>query len=295
MVEAKKALDLVQGKLFAWVEALVVMLPNMALATLIVLAFWLLARLARHLLGRVLGRVLRSATLQRLIGGAVHVTIVLIGAFMALSVLHLDKTVTSLLAGAGILGLALGFAFQDIASNFIAGVLMAAQRPLRVGDLVEAGGQVGLVRRIDLRTTEPYSTQGLQVIIPNKDIFQNVLINYTRNGTRRVDLVVGISYREDLANVRRVTLEAVGSVQGVLQDKDVDLFYQAFQDSSIGFEVRFWITSDSNRHFHAVRSDVIMAIKKAYDKEGITIPFPIRTLEFSQGGGPWQDLPLGDR
>lgn len=294
-MEAQKAVDLVQRKLMHWLEGLVVMLPNMVLAALIVVLFWLLARLLRFLVGRVLQRMVPSDTLQRLITGALYITVVLVGAFVALSVLHLDKTVTSLLAGAGILGLAFGFAFQDIASNFIAGVLMAAQRPLRVGDLVETSDHLGVVQRIDLRTTELRNLQGLQVIIPNKDIFQNVLINYTRNGVRRVDLEVGVSYGEDLERVRRVTVEAVAKVNDVLVEKGVDLFYQGFGDSSISFEVRFWITSESNRHFHAVRSEVIMAIKAAFGREGITIPFPIRTLDFGIKGGRPLDVVLGER
>jgi small-conductance mechanosensitive channel len=295
MLEAKKAIDLVQSKLTDWLEGLVVMLPNLVLAALIVVGFWLLAKLVRRLADRLMIRFFQSSTLQRLISTILYITIVLIGAFTALSVLHLDKTVTSLLAGAGILGLALGFAFQDIASNFIAGVLMAAQRPLRVGELVETTGQMGVVERIDLRTTELRNMQGLQVIIPNKDIFQSVLVNYTRNGLRRVDLEVGVSYGEDLRRVQKITIDAVKEVPDVLLDKGVDLFYQGFMDSSINFEVRFWITSVSNRHFHAVRSNAIMAIKAAYDQADITIPFPIRTLDFGIKGGQNLDTILSPR
>jgi small conductance mechanosensitive channel len=295
MIEAKKALDLIQNKLVSWLEAMVEMLPNLALAAFIVVAFWLLARLVRSLANRILIQFFQSSTLQRLFGGTLYVTIVLIGAFAALSILHLDKTVTSLLAGAGILGLALGFAFQDIASNFIAGVLMAAQRPLAVGDLVETSGHIGVVERIDLRTTELRNLQGIQVIIPNKDIFQTVLLNYTRNGERRVDIKVSVSYGEDLERVKRVALEAMKSVPELLPDKGVDLFYQAFAESSIECEVRFWIASVSNNHFHTVRSNAIMAIKAAFNREGITIPFPIRTLDFGIKGGERLDTMLAGR
>lgn len=107
--------------------------------------------------------------LRNLISNAVYLLIIIIALFGALSILHLDKTVTSILAGAGIVGLALGFAFQDIAANFISGVAMAVQRPIRTGELVEVAGQLGIVERIDLRTTEIKSLQGLQVIIPNKE------------------------------------------------------------------------------------------------------------------------------
>lgn len=285
MIEAKKALDLVQTKLFSWLEAFIMLLPNMALAALIVIGSWLFARVVRSVANKLVVRFFQSGTLQRLFSGILYIAIVFIGLFAALSVLHLDKTVTSLLAGAGILGLALGFAFQDIASNFIAGVLMAAQRPLVVGDLVETSGQTGLVQRIDLRTTELRNLQGLQVIIPNKDIFQSVLINYTRNGVRRVDLLARVGHGDDLEHVKRVSIAAIRTVPDVLLDRPVELFYQAFGENSIDLEVRFWITSVSNNHFHTVRSNAIMAIRAAYTKEGVTIPFPMRTLDFGSKRG----------
>lgn len=289
MLEAKKALDLIRSKLAAWIESLVVMLPNLVLSVLIVVGFWLVARLVRKALDKLLGRFFESTSLQRLISTLLYGSIMLIGLFTALSVLHLDKTVTSLLAGAGIIGLALGFAFQDIASNFLAGVLMASQHPIRVGDLIETAGEMGVVQRIDLRTTELRTMQGVQVVVPNKDIFQNKLINYTRNGVRRVDLELGVSFAEDFSHVARVSIEAVKAVPDVLVERGVDVFYQGVLESRVAFEVRFWITSDSNRHFHTVRSAVIVAIKEAYRREGITIPFPMRTLDLSIKGGQQLD------
>jgi small conductance mechanosensitive channel len=293
MIEAKKALQLIENKLVSWLEAMIVMLPNLVLSTVIVLGAWLVARLVRSVTNKVLSRFFDSGTLRRLVSGTLYIVILLVGTFAALSVLHLDKTVTSILAGAGILGLAIGFAFQDIASNFIAGVLMAVQRPLAVGDLVETSGELGVVQRIDLRTTELRNLQGLQVIIPNKDIFQSVLINYTRFGTRRVDLTIGISYNEDLERVKQVTIEAVKGVKDVLPENGVDLFYQGFEDSSIDFEVRFWITSVSNNHFHTVRSNAIMAIRAAYSREGIVIPYPIRTIDMGTDGPRWREGSAG--
>lgn len=296
MLETSEAVDLIHDKVLGWSKELVAMLPNLMLAVLVVVAGWFAARFVRFATLRVMRRLTDSITLHELVSSALYVATVLVGAFAALSVLNLDKTVTTLLAGAGIIGLALGFAFQDIASNFIAGVLMAAQRPLRRGELVETSGETGVVERILLRTTELRNLQGLQVIIPNKDIFQSVLINYSRNGTRRVDLPVGVSYGENLQHVKEVIIAAMQPVPDVLLDRSVDVFYQGYGDSSIDLEVRFWITSKSNRHFHDVRSNAIMAIKAAFDKEGIIIPFPIRTLDFGAKGGTRLDAVLpGDR
>jgi len=122
------------------------------------------------------------------------------------------------------------------------------------------------------------------LIIPNKDIFQNVLVTYTRNGTRRVDLPIGMGYPEDLERAKEITIEAVRSVSDVLLEKGVDLYFQEFASSSIRLEVRFWIASESNNHFHKMRSEAIMAIVRAYRSNGITIPYPIQTLDLGTAG-----------
>jgi small conductance mechanosensitive channel len=290
-----EGIRLVEEKLFDWIKTFIQMLPNVMLAALIVVIAWLLARLARYWSKRLVAKMTDSLTLRRLIGNSVYLLVVLIGLFGALSILHLDKTVTSILAGAGIIGLALGFAFQDIAANFISGITMAAQRPIRVGELIGTNDHIGTVERIDLRTTELRDLQGIQIIIPNKDIFQSVLMNYTRHGIRRVDIGVGVSYGDDLQKAELVTIEAVRSVPERLQDHEVELYYQGFGDSSIDLEVRFWINATSNAHYNDMRSKAIKAIKSAYDREGITIPFPIRTLDFGIKGGQKLDAMLSER
>lgn len=293
MFDVTSATKLVETKLFAWVRKFIKLLPNLALAAVIAVLSWLLARLVRKLIANLMGRVTDSRNLNRLVSNCVYLVVLLIGVFGSLSVLHLDKTVTSILAGAGILGLALGFAFQDIAANFLSGVIMAVQRPIRTGELIGTGEHLGVVEHIDLRTTELRNMEGIQVIIPNKEIFQKPLLNYTRNGTRRVDLIVGVSYGDDLENVERVTKEAVKGIGDLVPDKEVELFYREFGGSSINYVVRFWIEASSNKHYNDMRSRAIKAIKAAYDKEGISIPFPIRTLDFGIKGGEKLDAMLG--
>ncbi len=294
-MSVNEAITLIESKLLIWLREIIALLPNLLLAAVIVVAGWLIAKLTRKGVTKLLERSSFGLSLRRLIANATYLMVIMFGLFAALSVLHLDKTVTSILAGAGIIGLALGFAFQDIAANFISGIAMAVQRPIRTGDLVEAGGQLGIVERIDLRTTELRDLQGLQVIIPNKDIFQSVLKNYTRNGSRRVDLDVGVSYGDDLAKVERVTIEAVKTIDGLLPDHEVELFYKEFGDSSINLEVRFWVSSKSQGYYNGRRSAAIVAIKAAYNKHDIMIPFPIRTLDFGIKGGEKLNAMLSDR
>lgn len=272
-------------KLQSWGEALMGMLPNAVVAVVVLLLFVILSRFVSRAVVRGLARVIKSQQLVGLFGQIVRLGLLAAGAFVALSVLHLDKAVTSLLAGVGIVGLALGFAFQDIAANFVSGVLMAVRRPFTVDDLVKVSDFFGRVETINLRATRLTQLSGETVIIPNKDVFQNAIVNYTETKCRRVELEVGVSYGDDLEKAKQVAIEAVRSVQPRDESRDVELFYTGFGGSSIDFQIRFWIGDAEQLAYLDARSKAVMAIKKAFDDHEITIPFPIRTLDFGIVGG----------
>ncbi len=272
-------------KLAAWWHQFVLHLPNMAIAVLVVVAFWLAAKAVRNLMHRGLTRFSHSEQITKLIVNVLYVAMLSFGVFIALGILGLDKTVTSLLAGAGILGLALGFAFQDLGANFISGIYLAIRHTFKVGELIESNSYFGTVTRINLRSTELRTPQGQLVLIPNKEVFENPIKNFSLTGHRRIDLKVGVSYGDDLAKVRRVTMQAVEGVPGREPDRPVEFFYEEYGDSSINFTVRFWIPFRKQTDYLQARSEAIERIKKAYDQEDITIPFPIRTLDFGIKGG----------
>ncbi len=272
-------------RVVGWAEALVANLPNFAAAVLVVVGFWLLARLARSLAGRLLGRVSDHANLNRLLATLGYGAVLATGLFVALGILNLDKTVTSLLAGVGIIGLALGFAFQDTAENFIAGILLSVRRPFADHDIIETNGHMGTVERITLRTTVLRTFAGQIVHVPNSEVFQNPLVNFSRAGTRRVEIAVGVSYDDDLEEAKRIAVEAVEQIESRDRSRDVELFYEEFGGSSINFKVRFWIDFAKQVEYLAARSEGIMRIKRAFDENGISIPFPIRTLDFGSEGG----------
>ncbi len=281
----RKAADILYDKLESWLEALTAMLPNMVVAVLVIIIFFIIAKILRMMSSRLFNRMSDKTAINSLFSTIVYLITIGIGLMMALIVLHLEQTVTSLLAGAGIIGLALGFAFQDISANFISGILIAFRKPIQVDDIIEVKGYTGIVEKIDLRVTVIRTFQGLHVIIPNKEVFQNAVTNYTKTYNRRIDLEVGISYAEDLEKVKDVTIEAVSKLPYLLPEKEVNLFYNEFGDSSINFTIMLWIHYPDEPGFLKARSDAIIAIKKAFDKNGITIPFPIRTLDFGIKGG----------
>ncbi len=274
-----KAYDLVTEKLEVWLEMAVKMLPNLVISILILLAFVMIGKFLKKMVYKLTGRITDNQSLRKLISSILYIITLSIGTFIALSVLELDGAVTSLLAGAGVIGLALGFAFQDIASNFIAGTMMSIRRPFQVNDLIETNSYFGKVVSIHLRTTQIETLQGQLVMIPNAEVFKNPIINYSALGKRRIDLSVGVTYSQDLPFAKKIAKEAVEKIEGI--QGDVTIYYTEFGDSSINFTIRYWM-SFTNKQFE-YRSMVdqgIINIKKAFDENGIGIPFPIRTLDF---------------
>lgn len=281
----QRAFDQVWNKLNDWGRDLIVMLPNVAVALLVIIGFWALGRVVQKTLDRGLRRTPLHDTAVPIIAKTVAFVVISVGLVIALGVLNLQEAAASLLAGAGIVGLVLGLAFQDIAANYFAGFMLSLKRPLQIGDVVETNDQFGTVELIELRTTWIRTFQGQRVMIPNRKIFAEPLTNFSTFGRRRIDLPVGVSYGSDLEQVERVALEAVASLDCVLDDEPPSLFYESFGDSSIDFQILFWAKFGGQRDFLDARHAAVKAIKRAFDEHDITIPFPIRTLDFGIVGG----------
>ncbi|WP_318640293.1 mechanosensitive ion channel family protein [Flavobacterium ardleyense] len=275
-----KAYDLVTSKLSIWIKEFIKMLPNLILAAIILVIGFFIAKFLRGFSRKMISKISNHKTLNNLFASIIYITFIGITIFVILSILQLDKAVTSILAGAGIIGLALAFAFQDIAANFISGIFISFRRPISIGDIVKIGDYMGKVKEINLRDTIILTFQGQMVIIPNKNVFQNPIENYSLLGKRRLDLTVGISYDADLENVEKITLDAVKDITG-LSDDAITMGYKEFADSSINYVIRLWIQNPEQAEYWRVRHAVIIAIKKAYDTNNISIPFPIRTLDFA--------------
>lgn len=279
------ALDLITSKLEQWYEALVGLVPNLAVALVVIVLFWLLSRLVRGLIRRLMSKVSSNQAVNNLASTVIALIVLLIGLFIGLEIMQLDKAVTSLLAGAGVIGLALGFAFQDIAANFMSGFFISVRNPFSVGDIIETNDIFGTVQTINLRSTVIRTTTGQRVIIPNKDIFENAIVNFSASGERRVDLACGVSYADDLETARRVAIEAIEGLPHRIEGRDAELFFDEFGGSSINFKLRFWIDETAQRGYLAAQSEAIIRLKKAFAEHDISIPFPIRTLDFGVEGG----------
>jgi small conductance mechanosensitive channel len=246
------------------------MLPNLGAAILIVLLFWILARVASNVVGRVLRRATSYGEINALLTRLAFIATLAAGLFIALGILQLEKTVTSLVAGAGVLTLIIGFAFQDLAANFIAGILLQLRHPFRRGQLVRTNDFYGTVEHIDLRNTVIHTLTGQIVHLPNKDVFQNPLENFSESGYRRIDIPVIVPTGLNVDRAERMAMAAVETVPGRDASRAVEVFYDGFGGDSIAFTLRFWIAFHNREsEFLMARGEAVKRIKRAFDREAV--------------------------
>ncbi len=204
-----------------------------------------------------------------------HYVIVLLGFFIAIAAMGIDMDRFALLAGA--LGVGIGFGLQNVVNNFISGLILLSERPVQVGDTIEAGGALGEIKRIGIRSSTVRTWTGAELIVPNSELISERVTNWTLSDRqRRVDVPVGVAYGTDRNRVIDVLSEAVQDCPGILEQPAPAVLFRGFGDSSLDFEVRAW--TDDLTGIARVQSDMAMAIGQAIDQAGIEIPFPQRDL-----------------
>ncbi len=285
--DTQTILDKITGKLSGWLDIIIENLPNFVLAVLLVFFTIFIAKSVKRFSVTYIHKLGTNKTIASFLSQLIFLVIIVFGIMLALSVMDLSKTVSSILAGLGIIGLALGFAFQDTAANFISGVYITFNQPYKIGDIIQThDGHEGSVIDINLRVTKIKTYNGPIVYVPNRYLFQECFTNFNEFGQRRVQIECGISYGEDLEHVEKIALESARNVSSRLQSEEPTLFWTGFGDSSINFSLNIWCKFEgSDLNFIPVRNEAIISLKKAFDKNGIMIPFPIRTLDFGIKGG----------
>ncbi len=280
----EKVVTPVIDKLMAWMENAIKMLPNVLVAVFCLVLFWLLAMVVGWLVHRMVLRLSVYRHVARLTSSLTRLVIVVAGLLLALYALNLDRAVASMLAGIGIVSLALGLAAKDTGGDYLAGFIIHFTHPFRIGHLIQTGNFMGYVDSMELRATKIRTQQGQSILIPNHKIMENELTNYTITGERRVDLKCGIAQGGDLQKAEEVAIKAVESLKTRNTEREVELFYDEIADSSINFTLRFWTDPDQKVYLTA-RSQAIKAIQQAFKEHGITMPYPIRTLDFATAKG----------
>lgn len=270
-----------QDQLVDMAEGFVRAVPGLVIALFILLLTWILAKFAVRIADRLTGSTEIRPSLKQLIDTIVRLAIWLVGLMVALIVVMPGMTPASLLAGLGIGAVAIGFAFQDIFENFLAGVLIMVREKMRIGDVIECEGITGKVEHITLRETHVRRLSGELTVVPNSILFKNPVEIFTDKEQRRHEVVVGVSYDTQLDHAADVIRRAVEGLDDVLASKGVDIFAQEFNSSSVDFLVRWWAGSTPRDGWES-KDKVVRAIKAALDDAGIEIPFPYVTHTFKE-------------
>lgn len=267
-------------KIGNWIYDFFNVLPNLVVAAIVLVIGFFVAKRLKNLLENKLSRHFPTPTLANLTISIVYIILIGIIVFIALSILGLDKTIKGVLAGAGILGLGLSFAFQDIAANFMSGIFLAFRRPFFKGELIRVKDLEGFVEEVKLRDTTIRTYQGQYITIPNKTVFENAITNYTRLGQRRADIKAGIAKRNDLEKAKKVALGAFRDIPKIIPEK-THFYYREFKGNSAYFVAECWVDSDNFTHYKQFINDCMMALDKAYKTNDIAMVNEEIILDFN--------------
>ncbi|MGB1206449.1 MAG: mechanosensitive ion channel family protein [Chitinophagales bacterium] len=265
-------------RLSNWIDLAILNLPNVLIAIIIFIITYWLSRNLQNWSDKALKKIIKQASVRGLISNIASIIVIALGLFLALGVLNLDQVLKSLLAGAGVAGLAVGLALQGTLSNTFSGIFLAVNDILNVGDWIETNGFAGRVIEIDLRNTKIKEADNNIVIVPNKLVLDNPFKNYGLTQRLRTSISCGVSYDSDLKMVRRIAVETIKKMYPPINNEKIEFHYLNFGGSSIDFQLRFWVNATANLTATEAKSEAIIAIKEAFDKHEIDIPYPIRTI-----------------
>ena len=251
---------------------------NILFFIVIILIAWILSRVISKAVKKAVVNI-KSASelLKNFIVNISRKTIFLVGFIVALSMLEVN--IGPLLAAIGAVGFIMGFALQGTLSNFAAGIMILIYRPFDVGDLVDVGGTFGKVDAMTIVSTTLRKVDNQKVVVPNNMIWGDVITNLTGTSKRRVDLVFGISYSDNIAKAQKILEDILASHESILKDPEPVVKVHELGDSSVNFVVRPWVETDN---YWDVHWDITRAVKERFDAEGVSIPFPQRDVHVHQ-------------
>ncbi|WP_454061524.1 mechanosensitive ion channel family protein [Candidatus Nitrospira salsa] len=276
-----KPLNVIMESLRKMGENFLSHLPQIVFGCILLLITWGIGRGVDFVLMRVLPRFHLRRSLQELFRQLSYIGIWIVGILASAIVMFPSLTPGKVLTAIGLGSIAIGFAFKDIFENFIAGMLILLREPFQLKDYIECEEIEGFVEDITIRDTHIRQTDGQRVVVPNAKLFKNPVTVRTDLDRRRVTIMCGVAYGEDVDKARDVIAHAVQGLDTIDKEKDIQVFAQAFGASSIDFEVTWW-TGSKPVDIRQSRDKVVAAVKKGLDDAGIEIPFPYRTLTFKE-------------
>lgn len=249
---------------------------SIVMFVIVLAGFGLLARfISRILLGRILSRLTLEEGTRYNLMRLTQYTVMVIGAIVAFQFIGIDLSGLAVIFG--LLSVGIGFGLQNVTSNFVAGLILLFERPIKVGDRVTVGNTEGDVVEINIRSTTIRSLQNIAIIVPNSEFVSAMVINWSHGDTKvRLEVDVGVSYNSDLDTVLRSLQEVAEENPEVLRSPAPEVLHRGFGDSSWNMQLRAWI--DNPKRYHQVRSVLNCAIVRKFRANGVEIPFPQRDL-----------------
>jgi small conductance mechanosensitive channel len=259
-----------------WEMVTIYGLKVIAAIVIFVVGRWV-AKFISNMIRKMMRKADVDQTLRKFVANMAYIALLVFVVLAALSQLGIQTT--SFIAVLGAAGLAVGLALQGSLSNFAAGFLMILFRPIRVGDFIEGAGTAGTVEEIAIFTTTLTTPDNKTVIVPNAAMTSDNIVNWTVKGTRRVDMVMGIGYDDDIDKAKQIMADVLAKEPRILTDPAPQIAMVELADSSVNFVVRPWVNASD---YWGVHMAVHEAIKKAFDAEGISIPYPQRDVHLYQ-------------
>jgi small-conductance mechanosensitive channel len=276
----KDSVSTAWDKIQSMSNGLIVMLPNILLAVLVFTIFFVAARAIKSAVRRLTRRHRQARSLGLVLGRLSQGIIILVGLFVALSIVIPSFKAGDLVQLLGISGVAIGFAFRDILQNFLAGILILLTEPFEINDQIVFKNFEGTVENIQTRATTIRTYDGRRIVIPNSELFTNAVTVNTAFENRRLEYDVGIGYGDNIDQAKELMLEAVYGVDEVLKDPAPDVLVMELAESTVNIRVRWWINPPRRADALDSRDKVLTAIKKKLTANGIDLPFPTQQILF---------------
>jgi len=245
------------------------------------IAIFIIGRFIAKVIVRTIKKVMTKAdieaTLRNFLGNIIQATLMVVVVIAALE--QLGVNTTSVLAVFAAAGLAVGLAFKDSLSNFAAGIMLVLFKPFKLGDFVEAAGISGVVEKIRIFNTLMRTGDNREITVPNAHIYTGIITNYSARDTRRIDLVIGIGYDDNIGTAKKIIEDIISKDSRLLTEPAPTIMVSELGESSVDIAVRPWVNSDD---YWPARADLLQTIKETFDAEGISIPYPQRDLHMIQ-------------
>lgn len=280
------SLEIIKTTLIHWITLGISYLPNLLVSLLVLVVCYFLTRHLKRMGDKLAQKFFgQDNVLQRTVNIALVVLCWALAIILVLNIMNLTSFVTHILAGAGVIGIVMGFALKDVVSNAFAGVLIQTQKPFAPGNWIEVNGYIGRIEKLGLILTGIKTIQGEMEYLPNKMLLTNSFINYSTFGKVRVVVNMGVSYGDDLDHVEEVTLSTLKQLPMIIDPEDTDFYIVNVGGSTYNFKARFWISFSEYKDWYIANSAAIKALKKAFEKADIQVAYNVMTLDFGVKGG----------